>query len=77
MVYQNRVRLYRNRLGFTQQCLADYVGISRNALVNIENSKSLPRVNIAIRLAFFLDCKVEDLFPRDFCFNEFEGCLEL
>ncbi len=38
----NRISLLRSQKGFTQQKLADAVGIERTALSNIENCKYSP-----------------------------------
>ncbi|MCX7624461.1 MAG: substrate-binding domain-containing protein [Thermomicrobium sp.] len=57
-----RVRERRQRLGLTQQQLAERAGISRQALVAIEVGKLTPSVAVALRLARALDCAVEELF---------------
>lgn len=58
----NRISTYRAVHGLSQSELAFRVGISRNALSNIEIGASFPRVNVAFALAQALHCKVTDLF---------------
>ena len=52
----------RVRMGFTQQQLADCLGIERTVYLRIENGTRIPKVNLAIRLAMLLDVPVEVLF---------------
>ena len=58
----NEVRRHRERVGLSQQELADLVGVSRQAIVGIEGGKQVPATSLALRLASALRCGVEDLF---------------
>lgn len=46
----------------TQQQLADQVGCSRQTIHSIESGKFVPSVELALKIAFALNSKVEDLF---------------
>lgn len=59
------VTVYRKRAGLTQDELAKKIGISRRALSTIENTASIPSVDIALRLASALKTPVETLFNLD------------
>ncbi|NPC91355.1 helix-turn-helix transcriptional regulator [Bacillus sp. WMMC1349] len=59
---QNKIREYRNKFGFTQQQLASEVGVTRLTIISIEKRRYEPTVGLAIKIATFFGCKVEDLF---------------
>ncbi|MGD2045635.1 MAG: substrate-binding domain-containing protein [Gemmatimonadota bacterium] len=58
----NDVRRHRERLGLSQQELADLVGVSRQAVVGIEGGRQVPATTLSLRLAQALRCGVHDLF---------------
>jgi len=58
----NEVRPHRERLGLSQQELADLVGVSRQAIVGIEGGRQVPATTLSLRLARALRCGVDDLF---------------
>ena len=58
------MRTRRLARGLTQQQVADRVGIHRTAYVRLERGARLPRVDVALRLARVLGCRVEDLFSQ-------------
>lgn len=58
----NTIRARRERLGLSQQALADRVGVSRQAIVAIEGGKQVPSTTLALQLAATLGCAVEALF---------------
>lgn len=57
-----RARWLREQAGLSQAALAREAGLSRQALAAIESGRSLPGVDVALRLAAVLHCQVEDLF---------------
>jgi molybdate-binding protein/DNA-binding XRE family transcriptional regulator len=59
---ESPLRARRELLGQSQAALAAAVGLSRQSLSAIETGRSLPGVDIALRLAAALECRVEDLF---------------
>jgi molybdate-binding protein/DNA-binding XRE family transcriptional regulator len=59
---ENEVRRYRERLGLSQQDLADLAGVSRQGIVGIEGGRQVPSTALSLRLARALRCGVEDLF---------------
>jgi len=56
------VRPQRERLGLSQQALADLVGVSRQAIIAIEAGRQVPSTSLGLRLGRALRCGVEDLF---------------
>lgn len=66
MAIQNRVKILRVTHGdLTQQELADRVGCSRQTIHSIESGKFVPSVELAMKLAKVLLCKVEELFSLE------------
>ena len=55
----------RQDQGIQQRELAARVGISRQALSELEAGKACPSTAVALALARALRCKVEDLFAAD------------
>jgi putative transcriptional regulator len=63
MSVENKVKILRVTNGdLTQQALADQVGCSRQTIHSIESGKFIPSVELSLKLAKVLKCKVEDLF---------------
>lgn len=59
----NRVRERRKAAGgLTQQELASAVGVSRQSIIAVERGRCRPAVDLALRIARALSCRVEDLF---------------
>lgn len=57
------VRTFRFHHGeMTQASLADAIGVSRQTIISLEKGRYLPSVELALRLARFFGCAVEDLF---------------
>lgn len=59
---QNQVRVVRERLGLSQQELANAAGIARQTIGGIEAGQYAASAVVALRLAKALGCRVEDLF---------------
>lgn len=57
---------HRKHHGWSQQRLADEVGVSRQTIISIECGRFDPSLPLAFRLADVFACRIEDLFrpPR-------------
>ncbi len=63
MSIQNKLKIARVTNGdLTQQELADRVACSRQTIHSIESGKFVPSVELVLKIAKVLNCKVEDLF---------------
>lgn len=58
----NALAKVRKESGMSQEKLATKVGVSRQYLSEIENFKTQPSVNNAIKISKALDKMVEDIF---------------
>ena len=65
MAVKNNLRQIRKSANLTQANVADAVGISRQAYVNIELGKSIPSTWTVLKLASLLQTAVEELFWLD------------
>ena len=58
----NKLPEWRSKAGLSQQELADAIGVSRKTISTIERRKFTPSVQIALKLARYFGCSVDDLF---------------
>lgn len=59
---KNRIKELRKAKGYRQEDLAEALGVSRQTIIAIENNKYNPSLELAMRLAGYLQTKVEELF---------------
>lgn len=59
---KNAIRELRAALRWTQEDLGDRVGVSRQAIIAIENGKYDPSLPLAMRLSRVLRRSVEEIF---------------
>ncbi|MFT3889343.1 MAG: helix-turn-helix transcriptional regulator [Arachnia sp.] len=55
----------RKERGWSQQQLADILGVSRQTIISIEKDRFDPSLPLAFRLAATFDCRIEELFFPD------------
>jgi putative transcriptional regulator len=58
----NRVRELREERGWTQQQLADEVGVSRQSINSIERNRYVPSLPLALLLARVFGCPTDAIF---------------
>jgi len=59
---RNRVKELRNELGWTQEQLAEAVGVSRQSINSIERNRYVPSLPLALTFARVFACSTEDIF---------------
>ncbi|TJY67251.1 helix-turn-helix transcriptional regulator [Arthrobacter sp. CAU 1506] len=59
---ENMLPQHRQELGWSQQRLADELGVSRQTIISIEKGRYDPSLPVAFRLAAVFQCSIEDLF---------------
>ena len=61
----NRVRELRLARGWTQQQLADAVGVSRQSINSIECNRYVPSLPLALMFARVFGCATDDIFTLE------------
>lgn len=59
---KNKLKVYRAMHDFTQEQLADKIGVSRQTVIAIESDKYLPSLGLAFKIARLFKVKIEDIF---------------
>lgn len=59
---ENTIHDHRGRLGWSQQRLADELGVSRQTVISLEKGRYDPSLPLAFRLAAVFETRIEDLF---------------
>ena len=59
---KNTLKVARAKLDFTQQDLADKIGVSRQTINSIEKAKYVPSTVLALKMAQVFKTTVEALF---------------
>lgn len=59
---RNRVKELRERQSWTQQQLADEVGVSRQSINSIERDRYVPSLELALRFARVFARPVDEIF---------------
>lgn len=59
---QNRLKELRAERGYSQQELADRLGVSRQTIISIEKGRFDPSLPLAFQLAATFSCNIEDIF---------------
>jgi putative transcriptional regulator len=61
----NRVKELRIARGWTQEELADAVGVSRQSINSIERDRYVPSLPLALSFARVFDCSTDEIFTLD------------
>ena len=62
---ENRIRELRNELGWTQQQLADAVGVSRQSINSIECNRYVPSLPLALLFARVFERGTDEIFKLE------------
>ncbi len=62
---KNRLRVLRAEREWSQQDLAERLGVSRQSVNAIETGKYDPSLPLAFRIADLFELKIEEIFLRD------------
>lgn len=61
----NRVAVYRAMKGWSQQNLADRVGVSRQTIMHIEKNKYNPSLVLAFKIAAVFEDSIVNIFEYE------------
>lgn len=59
---RNGVREFRKKAGFTQEELADAMGVSRQTIISIERGRYIPSLPLALKIAKYFECSTDEMF---------------
>ena len=76
IVLAENIQNLRKKLGFTQEELAEKLGVTFQAVSKWENAKSTPDISFLPIMADLFDCSIDQLFSRDTQSN-IKFCAEL
>ncbi|MDN0021931.1 MAG: transcriptional regulator [Prevotella sp. AG:487_50_53] len=62
---KNRIRIFRAEFDMTQSQLAEHIGVSRQSIVAIENSKYVPSTILALKMAKLFNTDVSNIFSLE------------
>jgi putative transcriptional regulator len=62
---RNRVKELREVKGWTQQELADHVGVSRQSINSIERNRYVPSLELALLFARVFDVPTDEIFKLE------------
>ena len=62
---RNRVKELRDERGWTQQELADKVGVSRQSINSIERDRYVPSLVLALTFARVFACPIDKIFKLE------------
>jgi putative transcriptional regulator len=62
---KNKVREFRVERGWTQQELAEKVGVSRQSINSIECDRYVPSLPLALMFARVFRCSTDDIFSLE------------
>ena len=62
---RNRVKDLRTERGWTQQQLADAVGVSRQSVNSIERERYVPSLPLALTFARVFGCSTDQIFSLE------------
>lgn len=62
---KNQLKVYRAKFDLTQEDMAQKLQVSRQTINAIENNKYFPSLELGLKMARILECKVDDLFSLD------------
>jgi putative transcriptional regulator len=61
----NQVKELRSRRGWTQQQLAEAVGVSRQSINSIERDRYVPSLLLALLFSQVFECSLEEIFTLE------------
>ncbi|MDH6365397.1 DNA-binding XRE family transcriptional regulator [Enterococcus sp. PF1-24] len=58
----NKIKEYREKQNITQQEIADLTDVRRETISRLEQNKYNPSLELAMKIAYYLNVSVEELF---------------
>lgn len=58
----NKVKVFREKFGYTQDDLAQKLEVSRQTIISLEKGKYNPSIILAFKISKLFNVKIEDVF---------------
>lgn len=62
---QNQVKAMRTERNWTQEQLAERVGVSRQSINSIERNRYVPSLQLALKFARVFECPTDEIFTLE------------
>jgi len=59
---ENHIKDLRAKYNFSQDRLAEELGVSRQTIISLEKGRYNPSITLAFKLARLFNCHIEDIF---------------
>lgn len=59
---ENNIKDLRAKYDFSQDVLAEKLGVSRQTIISLEKGRYNPSITLAFKLALLFKCQIEDIF---------------
>ena len=59
---KNNIKELRSSYDFSQDVLAEKLGVSRQTIISLEKGRYNPSITLAFKLARLFNCHIEDVF---------------
>ena len=59
---KNTIKEFRLQADFSQDQLAEKLGVSRQTIISLEKGRYNPSITLAFKLARLFKCQIEDIF---------------
>ena len=64
MALENNIKLFRAKLGYTQEDLAKKVDVTRQTIIALEKGSYTPSLELAFKLSDLFQVHIEEIFYR-------------
>ncbi len=64
MAMENNIKLFRAKLGYTQEDLAKKVDVTRQTIIALEKGSYTPSLELAFKLSDLFQVPIEEIFYR-------------
>jgi putative transcriptional regulator len=64
MAMENNIKLFRAKMGYTQEDLAQKVNVTRQTIISLEKGSYTPSLELAFKLSDVFQVPIEEIFYR-------------
>ena len=64
MAMENNIKLFRAKLGYTQEDLAKKANVTRQTIIALEKGSYTPSLELAFKLSDLFQVQIEEIFYR-------------